>query len=139
MKTFLFWFASLTWGCIMSTFGLFAAVGMLITAHAPKRFGHAIYFEKRRSGGGCVNLGPVFIVSKGVGHNIKAHEYGHGWQNIVYGPGHVIISLCSFTRYWYREWMRRYRPNVYLRPYDAIWFEGQATEWGLKYSPYKIN
>lgn len=139
MKTFLYWLVSLTWGGIMTFIGLCAALGMLITFHKPHRYGHAIYFESRKKGWGGVNLGAVFIVSKGSGDGVKSHEYGHSFQNIFYGIGHVGISIASFTRYWYRVYLEKKYPFRKLPPYDSVWFEAQATEWGMKYSPFKIN
>lgn len=129
-KTCIFWLLSLTWGSIMTTVGLFAAAGMLVTGHKSTRFGHAIYFETKKAGWGGVNFGPIFIVSCGSSLHTKSHEYGHGFQNIIFGPGHVIISICSFVRYWWREW--QIKKGVQLKPYDSVWFEGQATKWGTK-------
>lgn len=132
MKTILFWLASLTWGCIMTALGLLAALGLLITGHKPQKFLHALYFEVGKNWGG-INLGPVFIVSKGSTLVTKYHEYGHGLQNLCWGPLFLfVIGLPSLFRCWYRSYLLKTGKKTYetLPLYDSIWFEGQATEWG---------
>lgn len=133
MKTFLFWLASLTWGGIWTIVGLLAALAMLVTGHKPMRFGHAVYFETRKTGGGGVNFGPIFVVSKNPSIHTKSHEYGHGFQNICWGPlFFFVIAAPSFFRCQKYNWVQKHKPDTYLPPYDSIWFEGQATEWGTK-------
>lgn len=132
-----FWLNSLTWGVIMSTIGLLAAVVLIATAHKPKLFGYAIYFEVG-SGWGGVNLGPIFIVNKKPTDHTLHHEYGHAFQNCVWGvlfP--FVIAIPSFLRYQKRKRILENNPNADLEPYDAVWYEAQATEWGYNYSPLR--
>ena len=54
------------------------------------------------------------------------HEYGHTFQNAILGPFFIfIVAIPSAIRYWYREFSKKTQPD-----YDAIWFEGSATEIG---------
>lgn len=99
LKVFLFWFLSLTWGCIMTAIGLVAAFIMLVTKHKPQIFGPCIYFEVGKNWGG-INLGPIFLVNKGCGVYTKSHEAGHGIQNIILGPLFpFIVGIPSAMRY----------------------------------------
>jgi len=133
-KALSFWGKSFTWGIVMSIIGTLAALGLILTGHKPKRFHYLIYFEVG-SGWGGVNLGPFFIVQKGADLSMKQHEAGHGIQNTKYGLFQVVIALMSAARYWYRDYVWKHDPDKYraLPDYDAIWFEGQATELGEKY------
>lgn len=40
-----------------------------------------------------------------------------------------VIAIPSMIRYWYREiiWRKDRQKYYQLPKYDAIWFEGQAT------------
>ena len=66
----------------------------------------------------------------GITDDTRNHEHGHAVQNAVYGvlmP--FIVCIPSATRYW----CRRTKDPSTLPPYDSVWFERQATEWGSKY------
>lgn len=96
----LFYLLSLTWGIIMTSVGLLAALVLLITGHKPKRFHHTIYFEVGRGWGG-ISLGPIILVSKNSSLHTKQHEAGHGIQNALLGPLFpLIVALPSAARYW---------------------------------------
>lgn len=63
-------------------------------------------------------------------HTIS-HEHGHAVQNCVFGvfmP--ILVTIPSVIRYWYREYVRNTKGWEYLKPYDSIWFEAQATNIG---------
>lgn len=129
-----FWIKSLTWG-VWTWVGVLVAIFMIFTGHLPKRFGHAIYFECGKGWGG-VNFGAIFVVTKGATHRTKAHEYGHAFQNIKWGLLFIpVIAIPSFIRCTWRKILTKKNPNINLPPYDSIWFEGEATEMGLKYCP----
>lgn len=125
----LFYALSYTWGIIMSLVGSLVAAVLIICGQVPKQWGHCLYFEIGYGWGG-VELGPFFIVSKNSSKHTKNHEHGHGFQNCVYGPFMVIISLMSAGRYWYREFKYHRKGLVPPTDYDAIWFEGGATKLG---------
>lgn len=124
-----YYILSFTWGLPMTLFGCIVAVGFLITGHRPKRYGWDLYFEIKGIGWG-LELGIFFIAPDGECEQLKAHEQGHGIQNIYLGiftP--AVVSLPSAIRFWYRE----IRYNIGKRcktKYDDIWFEGSASASG---------
>ena len=139
LKTIGFWFLSLTWGAIMTIIGACGAFWFLIKGKKPKFYKGSVYFVVDGRWGG-VNFGPFFFIDERVSLSTIKHEWGHGIQNIVMGPLHVIFSIWSFLRYWYRriivsekcpvKW-RKKRSD--LPDYDSYWFEGSATKIGNKY------
>ena len=129
MKTKLFFVLNLTWGLPMTLIGAVVALGLVISGKRPTRYGDCLCFTVGKGWGG-VSLGMVMIVSQGGTDDTRNHEHGHAVQNAVYGvlmP--FIVCIPSATRYWYR----RTRDPSTLPPYDSVWFERQATEWGSKY------
>lgn len=123
----IFWLLSLTWGLPMTLVGAAAALFLRWKAYIPTRWGPCWVFVVGEGWGG-INLGPVSIVSKTAKVRTIYHEVGHALQNCLYGflfP--FIVAIPSAIRYWYREWTK---PTT---GYDDIWFEGQATRWGIEY------
>ena len=133
-NTFFYWLISLTWGILMTIIGLIAALGCLIAGCKPYRFGYTFYFKVGRGWGG-LTLGPVFFVCEDCSIHTKLHEQGHGIQHLIFGPFEAFIGIASAVRYWYREYMWKFKPEEARKmpAYDAIWFEGQATRLGYKY------
>jgi len=134
LKGLVFWLLSLTWGIVMTTVGLVIALALMITGHKPKRFHHYIWFEVKSIGGGC-SLGGVILTGPTPYLSTLRHEAGHGIQNIIFGPIHVFISIHSFIRCMYYNKHIKNNTAYKLKPYDSIWFEGQATKLGNKYFP----
>ena len=138
LKTILFWLVSFTWGLPLTLIGTFGALYMLITGHKAYRYGYFIYFVTNTHG--CAfEGGPFFFVSGDCRFNeqIKAHEVGHGSiQNWVFGPLTVFVcTIPGVVRFWYRKYLKRIKGKKEsdLPPYESIWFERTATEWGLKF------
>lgn len=141
LKLILFYVLSFTWGIILSSIGLIACLGLLITGHKPHLFHGRVYFEVGSNWGG-MELGCFFICGKNPSLHIKQHECGHGIQNIIFGPlTPFLISIPSAIRYWYREIIyRKDKMKYYSLPsYDSIWFEGQATKIGEKLFPRELK
>lgn len=127
-----FYTLNLTWGLPMTLIGAIIALGLLIGGNRPTLHGGCLCFTVGDNWGG-VSLGLVMIVSKQATGATKNHELGHAVQNAVYGvfmP--FIVSIPSAVRYWYRRGQDPYT----LPPYDAVWFERQATEWGNLFIRY---
>ena len=128
----LYYFLSFTWGLPLTLIGAIVAVCLMASGHKPKRWGGCIYFNVGKNWGG-LELGLFFLTDSRDSEHTKNHELGHSIQNCKYGfmmP--FIVCIPSAARYWYRELRdRRGLPNE--TPYDAIWFEGEATELGYKY------
>lgn len=130
-----FYFLSFTWGFIMSFIGLLV-IGFSACFKKVNTF-HGRLYAVWGEGWGGLELGCFFICGLDCQQEqLMAHECGHGIQNIIWGPlGIFVIFIPSAIRYWYREiiWRKDKQKFWKLPDYDAIWFEGQATRWGMKY------
>lgn len=134
-QTFLFYLLSFTWGIIPSLVGLIIILIMLPFGRV-HRFQNRFYAVIGKAWGG-LNLGPFFVCGECCQfYRTKAHESGHGFQNIIWGPLYIfVIAIPSGIRYWYRHFF----PNRSTTDYDSIWFEGQATRWGMAVYPKEEN
>lgn len=134
MNKKLFTLLSFTWGLPLSAVGTCVALVLTAKGYKPTPHGYGMCFEVGKNWGG-LNLGYFSFISKNSLPRTKYHEYGHALQNCVYGfltP--FIVTIPSAIRYWYRVY--RYTIGKPVRtPYDAIWFEHQATEWGYRILP----
>ena len=133
---FLFYLIQLTWGILMNIFGLLVTLFMLITFHKPHRFGPSYYFVCKKLEGFGFEAGICFVVGADCDEDkyLMCHECGHGIQNMIFGPlMPFIVSIPSFIRYWYRELKYERKGKIPPTDYDSIWFEGTATNWGLKH------
>lgn len=126
-KTFIF--LSVTWGGLLTFFGLIVYAAMRALGHTPRRHGHCVYFELGLGWGG-LEFGPVFLVNRSPGEYILDHELGHGYQNCLLGPFFLIIMLASAVRYNARKIKKKLCPKKALPPYDSVWFESWATRLG---------
>ena len=125
-----FWLLSLTWGAIPTVFGALLFFALLLGGKKPRRIGPMFYIRFGKRWGGT-ELGMFFLRDDTSTDHVTYHEAGHGIQNIILGPLMLpIISIPSFLRYHYRNFIRRRHPERQLPPYDSIWFEGQATRLG---------
>ena len=124
-----FYILSFTWGLPMSLIGLIVCGFLMMCGKKIKKFGHAYYIEVGVGGSGC-EFGWFFVVNKGTSDNLKAHELGHAYQNIVFGwlmP--FIVCIPSATRYWWRRFRQKIGKPCASGYYD-IWFEKQASTIG---------
>ena len=129
MKKFIFWLIQLTWGIITNIIGLLISTVLILTGNKPNKFHQTIYFEIGKNWGGF-NMGFCTVVSKNPSKDLLQHEHGHFIQNFYFGPFMIFIQIASASRYWIRRWQRK--KGKTLKPYDSIWFEGQATKLGEK-------
>ncbi len=128
----LYYFLNFTFGLPMTLIGLIVSLVFLITGHKPKRFAGSVYFELGHNWGG-LSLGPFFICQEGCDEAIKTHEFGHSIQNCMFGPlMPFVVGIPSAVRYWYREFLIC-KGKTDLKPYYSIWFEAQATQFGIAY------
>lgn len=128
----LYWILSCTWGILMTLAGALVACWLMCKGFVPEKNQYGWVF-KVGSGWGGLSLGPIALVSYNSSQHTLNHEFGHSIQNCAYGPFMVLITLASAARYHYRNWISKHKPTVTLPPYDAIWFEGEATEIGNFY------
>ena len=128
MNKFIYYLLQWTWGLPMNLVGF----GALVIAHLKKwkitKYYNAIRIVYPSSFGG-MNMGMFFF--QGVNcESVCPHEYGHSFQNTQWGflfP--FVIGIPSAIRYWIRR--NQQKQGKHLKPYDAIWFEGQATKIGI--------
>ena len=129
-----FYILSFTWGLPLTLIGCLVAVVLHCLGYRPKKTGYGYCFEVGHDWGG-LELGVFFITEKDASLALKVHEFGHGVQNCVYGLFMIpLICLPSAIRYWYREiiWHISEQKYRHLPDYYSIWFEHQATQWGIK-------
>lgn len=122
---------SLTWGLPLTVCGLAVAALLRAAGHRPRRYGPCLCFSLGRTRWGGLNLGPVLLVERDAADRLRRHELGHALQNIRYGPLMLPFFLASAARYHHRR--RAQKRGRLLPPYDAWWFEGQATRLGTAY------
>ena len=128
-----FYLLSFSWGLLMNLAGAMVAVFMLVTGHRMRRFGPCFYFEHGEGWGG-MDWGCVIVVNKGAGSHLLSHELGHAMQNCRFGPFMpLLVGIPSALRYRFRQLYTRISGRQPKKPYDAIWFEGQATRIGQEY------
>ncbi|MBQ3404113.1 MAG: hypothetical protein IJG63_01685 [Oscillospiraceae bacterium] len=128
-----FYILSFTWGLPLTLIGCLLAAAMLISGHKPRRCGWAWYFTAGEYWGGMEG-GPFFIRDRCSSEHITCHEYGHAIQNCFFGPFMLLlVTIPSGVRYWYRRLYRRWGRAI-RSEYDRVWFEGQATRLGIKYT-----
>lgn len=130
-----FYILSFTWGFITSFIGLLIMIPFLITKKV-KTFHGRLYgiFPEFFGDGWGFEMGCFFFVSHDCDEDARmnSHESGHGLQNIIWGPLMLfVISIPSMIRFYYRQHLES--KGVILKPYDSIWFEGQASNWGWEY------
>lgn len=124
-----------TWGILANIAGAAVAVvfSIIFKAKPVSRYGRWVFTGGRGWGG--LSLGNFIFLSETASTATLKHEIGHSLQNMFFGPFWLfIVGLPSVVRYWYRETpMYKNHPEKHT-DYDAMWFEGQATGWGTKYT-----
>lgn len=121
-----------TWGIIMTLIGACVAAVCSAMGYKAQKHAGAIYYEVGKKPWGGICLGQYFFCSPGATKHTKDHEFGHSLQNCIWGPLFpFVIAIPSFVRCQkFNSNIRKGIPNE--EDYYAIWFEGQASEWGEK-------
>ncbi len=131
MNKKLYYTLNCTWGILMTLIGLLCASVLSATKHTAYNYRGCLHYKVGKNWGG-VSLGLVIITDVTPSDHTLKHEYGHTLQNALYGilfP--FIVAIPSAMRY--HERIILAKKGAELEPYDAVWYEGQATEWGNKY------
>ena len=145
MKKWMYYAIQWTWGIVLNIIG---GLVFLCTLAADGiywlfKHKHCCFFYKYRNAicivvpwnFGGLELGMFFMRGR-LNESVCAHEDGHSIQNLWWGPLFIpVIMIPSAVRYWWRIVYRKWfypKTRKALPPYDAIWFEGQATELGNK-------
>lgn len=124
-----------TWGIITTLIGwliyIFCLLFLKKYITEKGKFMHCHYIRIFNHWGGW-EMGINFLCDTSSSELIKYHECGHTIQNALYGPLFIIIIwIPSAIRYWFREF--QIRKGKKLKEYDAIWFEGSASDLGKYY------
>lgn len=130
----LYYILACTWGFIMTIIGLIissvlAILKLFLRGKIIFKPYHWIYSISvgPELWGGC-ELGLCFLRDHKSSGAINAHEFGHTFQNCLFGPLFpFVVALPSATWYWSRE----IKPEKKQKPYDTMWFEDAATQCGL--------
>lgn len=134
MRNLFSWIILLTWGAIMTTIGLVAALVLILLGHKPTFYRGVPLFKVGYRWGG-ITLGCTIIVCKDDDEGLRSHEFGHVIQNMMFGPLFpFIVAIPSLIRSQYRTYVidKNIKKCYELPDYDAIWFEGGATQLGNK-------
>lgn len=131
MRKSTFAILSLTWGLPLTLCGAATALALRLMGHRPRRYGPCLHFALGRTRWGGLNLGPVLLTERDPAPSLLRHELGHAIQNCRLGPWMLLFWLASVGRYHLRRC--RQRLGHPLPPYDAWWFEHQATRLGTAY------
>ena len=127
----LYYLLNCTWGIFLTLIGLIITLFLLIINKKPKKYHGIYYFEIGKFWGGF-ETGLMFVRDKTSVMSVSVHEYGHTYQNAIYGPFQIfIITIPSIIRYWYREIKYERKGLQTKTEYDDIWFEKSASEHGL--------
>lgn len=130
----LYYLLACTWGILMTLLGLIITLILLCCGRKPHKYHGIYYFEVFKNWGGF-EMGLMFVRDTTSYSSINKHELGHTYQNCILGPLFpFLVAIPSAIRYWYRELSH----NV-VKPYDAIWFEGCATDLGETIMKTKRN
>lgn len=114
-----------TWGLLANIIGLCYFLFSKIL-YKSTRVGYDVLVPMNKGWG--LSLG-MFIFGE---ESTAPHEHGHSFQNAILGPFFLtVVALPSVIRFWVRE--SQLKKNKKLKPYDSIWFEGQATVTGKEF------
>lgn len=127
-----FYALSLTWGLPLNIVGGIVALTLLAKGHRPRLFEGCLCFELGATKWGGLNLGLVILCQKGAPEALKTHELGHAVQNCLWGVlTPLVVHLPSAVRFHLRN--QKAKQGEPLPPYDAVWYEAQATRLGQLY------
>lgn len=121
----LFYILSFTWGIILSTLGAIAALFLRALGYYwyPNQYGYIIFIGNNSWGG--FTLGPYSFVCPDASPKLLDHEAGHSYQNALFGPLTVILTIISIFHYW----ISCFVPKVQNNYYD-FWTEKNASQLG---------
>ncbi len=141
MKKILFgiayWLLQLTWGILMNIVGLFVTLFCLIFLKGKMHKNGLGFITEVGGNWGGVSLGAFALCGTYYQptsphydfywyHETRNHEFGHSLQNAILGPLFpFIVAIPSAIRYWLDYY------GKLKRDYYAIWFERDATNWGV--------
>lgn len=128
----LYYILSCTWGLLLTLIGLIVTLSLSII----KLFIKSIKFEKFAwvyfigigVQWGGFETGLMFVRDLDSSKGLSQHEFGHTFQNTLFGPIQIIWSISSMIRYWYIT-IRCLRGHT-VGEYDSYWLEDAASQCG---------
>ena len=128
----LYYLLACTWGILMTVAGFIVsvvlAIGKIFVGRKIEfRRYNWIYSVAVGSSWGGLEFGLCFLRDLGNGEQLNAHEFGHTFQNILFGPFFIfLVWIPSIIWYWIPS----------SKPYDSMWWEDAATQCGLYASKF---
>lgn len=99
----LYYLIQWTWGIVMNLIGLITFIVCKILKYPTYKYRNAICIVVPGKNFGGLELGMFFIRGER-NEEVCPHEYGHGIQNLWWGPLFpFVIAIPSATRYWLRN------------------------------------
>lgn len=128
----LFYVVQWTWGILQNLIGGIICLFFICLGNKPEMFRNDVLVRTKYNWSGCFSIGMFIFISKN-GSSTIPHEYGHSIQSFLFGPAWLfIVGIPSAVRFLYRDIMIAKGKGSSLPPYDSIWFEKTATEWGKR-------
>lgn len=121
-----------TWDLPVTIVGWIIALCVMMGGHKPEKY-HGCAWLLFGDNWGGLSCGNVLFVADNMGagwtKHTKHHEFGHTCQASILGIFWVfLVAIPSAIRYWTQIFERKH--NKVCTPYDAIWFEGSASDIG---------
>lgn len=141
----LMWTVRLTWGLLDTLVGFFIFLFFCITSR-PKigYIANTIIVEvpiRKDIWFGFSSGAFIFSNTNSIWHGdyLLCHEWGHSWpQLLLCGPLHpFVVTIPSIIRFWWRA--AQERKGRELPPYDNVWFEATATQWGIEWFNWGVE
>ena len=125
----LYYLLNCTWGFLMTFIGLIVTL-CILPFKRPHRYAASWCFLVGKWWGG-ISIGMTFIRDTMSTTQLNEHEYGHTFQNAIFGPLMLfVVTIPSAIRWWYRHIKYDRKGVIPPTEYDAIWFEASASEIG---------
>lgn len=121
----IFYILSFSLGIILSALGLIASLALRALGYRQysNQYGYVIFIGNNSWGG--FTLGPYSFVCPDATPELLAHEARHSYQNALFGPIAILLTLVSIVHYW----ISCFVPKVQNDYYD-FWTEKNATKLG---------
>jgi len=140
----LYYILAITWGIFLTIFGIIITIFLFIL----KCFNwknikfnkyYWVYLVKIGKYWGGLETGLMFVRDSTSTESVSEHEFGHSFQNCLFGPFQIIWSLTSVARYWYRELKYERKGKACPTNYDSYWLEDSASQCGKFVVEYLRN
>lgn len=137
----LYYVLALTWGLPLTLIGFIVTFALWIFKlfkWKKVRFESYLWIYSIKIGDfwGGFETGLMFVRDWLSSEYLSYHEFGHSFQNCLFGPFQLVWSLGSAIRYWYRKLKYENRGKIPPTNYDSYWLEDSATQCGKYLKKY---